>query len=117
MTESVDKILQVSIQMKATEQKFPVVLFLIIFALYMMVLAFEFMNEVQESDPSSESYWVEFSRGCAKFQTLILSGSLAEILSVTTDANEDSWSMLSFAGVILWRGDPNFRYSKRKRRM
>ena len=41
--------------MKAAEQYFPVVLFII---LYKVVLTFESVDEILKCDPSSESYWV-----------------------------------------------------------
>jgi len=43
----------VTIPMKATEQFFPVVLFIM---LYKVVLTFEFVNEIQKCDYSNESY-------------------------------------------------------------
>ena len=43
----------VTIQMKATEQYFPVVLFIM---LYKVVLSFESVNEILNSDHSNESY-------------------------------------------------------------
>ena len=42
-----------TIQMKATEQYFPVVLFIM---LYEMVLAFESVDEILKCDHSNESY-------------------------------------------------------------
>ena len=39
--------------MKATEQFFPVVLFIM---LYMLILTFEFVNEILKCDHSNESY-------------------------------------------------------------
>jgi len=44
----------VTIQMKATEQYFPVVLFII---LYKLVLTSESVNEILKCDHSDESYW------------------------------------------------------------
>ena len=44
----------VTIQMKATEQYFPVVLFIM---LYKMVLTFESVDEILKCDHSNESYW------------------------------------------------------------
>ena len=44
---------RVTIQMKAAEQYFPVVLFLM---LYKVVLTFESVNETLRCDQSSESY-------------------------------------------------------------
>ena len=43
----------VTIQTKATEQYFPVVLFIV---LYKMVLTFEFVDEILKCDHSNESY-------------------------------------------------------------
>ena len=50
----------VNIQMKATEQYFPVVLFIM---LYTVVLTFESVNEILWCDHSNESYWTVLSRG------------------------------------------------------
>ena len=44
--------------MKATEQYFPVVLFIM---LYKVVLTFESADEILKCDHSNESYWVELS--------------------------------------------------------
>ena len=44
---SVDRILKCDIQMKATEQYFPVVLFIM---LYKVVLTFEFVDEILKCD-------------------------------------------------------------------
>ena len=54
------KSLSVTIQMKATEQYFPVVLFIM---LYKMVLTFESVDEILKCDHSSESYWAVLSCG------------------------------------------------------
>ena len=43
----------VTIQMKATEQYFPVVLFIM---LYKVVLSFESVDEIQKCDHSNENY-------------------------------------------------------------
>ena len=54
MFESVEEILYgVTIQMKATEQYFPVVLFVM---LYKVVLTFESVDEILKCDHSNESY-------------------------------------------------------------
>ena len=47
------KSLSVTIQMKATEQYFPLVLFIM---LYKVVLTFETVDEVLKCDHSNESY-------------------------------------------------------------
>ena len=50
----------VTIQMKATEQYFPVVLFVM---LYKVVLTFESVDEILKCYHSNESYWAVFSSG------------------------------------------------------
>ena len=48
-----NKSCSVNIQMKATEQHFPVVLFI---KLYNVVLTFEYVDEILKCDHSNESY-------------------------------------------------------------
>ena len=63
--ESEDEILQsVTIQMKPTEQYFPVVLFIM---LYKVVLTFESVDEILKCDHSNESYWEALSHGTTVF--------------------------------------------------
>ena len=50
----------VTIQMKATEQYFPVVLFIM---LHKVILTFESVNEIVKCDHSNKSYWAILSRG------------------------------------------------------
>ena len=50
----------VNIQMKATEQYFPVVLFIM---LCNVVMTFESVDEILWCDYSNESYWTVLSRG------------------------------------------------------
>ena len=52
------EILSVTIQMKATKQYFPVVLFI---TLYKVFLTFESVNEILKWDHSNESYWAVLS--------------------------------------------------------
>jgi len=52
------KSLSVTIQMKATEQYFPVVQFIM---LYKVVLTFESVDEILKCDHSNESYWAVLS--------------------------------------------------------
>ena len=54
------KSLSVTIQMKATEQYFPVVLFIM---LYKVVLTFESVDEILKCDHSNEGYWTVLSYG------------------------------------------------------
>ena len=49
-----------TIQMKATEQYFSVVLFIM---LYKVVLTFESVDEIPKCDHSNESYWAVISCG------------------------------------------------------
>ena len=49
-----------NMQMKATEQCFPVVLFI---NLYKVVLTFETVEEILKCDHSDESYWAVLSCG------------------------------------------------------
>ena len=51
--ESVDEILKQTIQMKAAEQYFPVVLFIM---LYKVALTFESVDEIQKCGHLNESY-------------------------------------------------------------
>ena len=51
--ESVDEIQSVTTQMKATEQYFPVVLFIM---LYKVALTFESVDEILKCDHSNERY-------------------------------------------------------------
>ena len=50
----------VTIQMKATEQYFPVVLFIM---LYKVVQTFESVDEILKCNYSNESYWAVLSCG------------------------------------------------------
>ena len=54
------KLLSVTTEMKATEQYFPVVLFIM---LYKVVLTFESVDEILWYDHSNESYWAVISCG------------------------------------------------------
>ena len=50
--------------MKATEQYFHVVLFIM---LYKVVLTFEYVDEILKCDLSNESYWVALSCGTVHY--------------------------------------------------
>ena len=54
------KPLSVSLQMKSTEEYFPIVLFIM---LYKVVLTFESVDEILKCGHSDESYWAVLSRG------------------------------------------------------
>ena len=59
----------VTIQMKATEQYFPVVLFIM---LYKVILTVESVDEILWCDHSNESHRAVFSRGAISFSVLEL---------------------------------------------
>ena len=56
----VDESWYVAIQMKATKQYFPVVLFIM---LYKVVLTFDSVDEILKCDHLNESYWAILSCG------------------------------------------------------
>ena len=58
------KSLSVTIQMKATEPYFPVVLFIM---LYKVILTFESVDEILKCDHSNESYWAVLSCGSVHY--------------------------------------------------
>ena len=58
------KSLSMTIQMKATKQYFPVVLFIM---LYKVVLTFNSVNEILKYDHSNESYWAVLSCGAVYY--------------------------------------------------
>ena len=62
--ESVEKILGVTTQMKATEQYFSVVLFIM---LYKVVLTFESLDKILWCDHLNESYRAVFSCGTVHY--------------------------------------------------
>ena len=85
--------------MKATEQYFPVVLFIM---LYKVVLTFESVDEILKCDHSNESYWavlpvVLFIMLYKVVQTF---KSVDEILRCN-HSNESYWAVLS-RGIFLW---------------
>ena len=53
-----------TIQMKATKQYFPVVLFIM---LYKVALTFESVDEILWCDHSNESYWTVLSSGMVNY--------------------------------------------------
>ena len=55
-----DEILKCTIQMKASKQYFPVVLFIM---MYKVVLTFESVDEMLWCDHSNDSYWAVLSCG------------------------------------------------------
>ena len=62
--ESVDEILKCDHSNEATEQNFPVVLFIM---LYKVVLTLESVDEILKCDHSNESYWAVLSCGAVYY--------------------------------------------------
>ena len=87
--------------MKATEQYFPVVLFIM---LYKVVLTFESVDEILKCDHSNESYWAVLSFGavCYSFvmlyKVVLTFESVDEILKCG-HSNESYWAVLSCGTV------------------
>ena len=83
--------------MKAIEQCFPVVLFIM---LYKVVLTFESVDEILKCDHSNKSHWAELSCGavyyvvqcCLPFQPVV------EILK-SDHSNESYWAVLPCGAV------------------
>ena len=71
------KSLSVTIQMKATEQYFPVILFIM---LYKVVLTFESVDEILKRDHSNESY------------SAVL--SCCTVYTVPSGSNDEGWPLL-----------------------
>ena len=65
---SLGGILSETVQMKSTEQYFPVVLFTM---LYKVVLTFESVDEIPKCDHSNESYWAVLFNGAVCFRILL----------------------------------------------
>ena len=95
------KSLSVTIQMKANEQYFPVVLFVM---LYKVVLTFESVDAILKCDHSNESYWAVLSCGAVHYAVQNSShfclGLWMNSLSVTiqTNGGQGTWRSRS----IFW---------------
>ena len=97
----------VTIQMKATEQYFPVVLFIM---LYKVVLTFESVDEILKCDHSNESYWVVLSCGTVYYAEQ--GGSNFSVCGWNpqcNQSNESYWAVLS-CGTVYYavQGGSNF---------
>ena len=71
--------------MKATEQYFPVVMFIM---LYKVVLTFDFVDEILTCDHSNESYRVVLSCGAVYYAVVLTCGYVYEILIGFDNLNE-----------------------------
>ena len=87
----------VTIQMKATEQYFPVVLFVM---LYKAVLTFKSVDEILKCEHSNESYWAVLSCGTVYYaiQVVLTFKPVDEILRCD-HSNESYWAVLSCGTV------------------
>ena len=83
--------------MKATEQYFPVVLFIM---LYKVVLTYESVDDILKCDHSNESYWAVLSCGAVYYAVQGGSNfeSVDEILKCD-HSNESYWAVLSCGAV------------------
>ena len=80
----------VTIQMKATEQYFPVVLFIM---LYMVILTFESVDEILKCDHSNESYWAVLS--CGTVYNAVQGGSNFWVCGWNPKVWPFKWTLLS----------------------
>jgi len=80
----------VTIQMKATEQCFPVVLFIM---LYKVVLNFESVDEILKCDHSNESYWAVLSCGAVYYVVQV--GSFFSVSGGNPKMWRVKWKLLS----------------------
>ena len=87
-----------AIQMKATEQYFPVVLFII---LYKVVLTFESLDEILWCDHSNEGYWVVLSWSTVKNAVPGSFESVDEILRC--DHSNETSSEALLQGTIYFK--------------
>ena len=85
----------VTIQMKATEQYFLVVLFIM---LYKVVLTFESVDEILKCDHSNESYWAVLS--CGTVYYAVQGGSNFWVCGWNPMMWPFKWKLLS--STFLW---------------
>ena len=85
--------LSVTIQMKATEQYFPVVLFM----LYKVILSFESVDEILMCDHWNESYWAVLSCGAVY---AVQNDSIFWVSGWNPDVWPFKWKLLS--STFLW---------------
>ena len=83
--------------MKATEQYFPVVLFIM---LYSVVLTFESVDEILKCDHSNESYWAVLS--CGTVYYAVQGGSNFWVCGWNPKVWPFKWKLLSNFPVLLF---------------
>ena len=88
--------------MKATEQYFPVVLFIM---LYKVALTFESLDEIIKCDNSSESYWAVLSCGTVYYAVqMVLTLSLwtkSQSVTIQMKATEQYFPVVLF--IMLYK--------------
>ena len=89
------KSLRVTIQMKATKQYFPVVLFIM---LYKVILTFESVDEILKCNHSNESYWAVLSCGAVYYA--VQGGSNFWVCGWNPKVWPFKWKLLS--NTFLW---------------
>ena len=87
----------VTIEMKATEQYFRVVLFIM---LYKVVLTFESVDEILQCDHSNESYWAVLS--CSAFYYAVQGGSNFWVCGCNPKMWPFRWKLLLVSSHVLW---------------
>ena len=98
--ESLGGILSETVQMKSTEQYFPVVLFTM---LYKVVLTFESVDEILKCDHSNESYWADFPVVLfIMLYKVVLTFESVDEIPKCDDSNESYWAVL-FNGAVCFR--------------
>ena len=92
--------------MKATEQYFPVVLFIM---LYKVVLIFRRVDEILWCDHSNESYWSVLSCGTVYYMyKVVLSFRRVDEILWCDHSNESYWAVLSCSVYCAVQDGPNF---------
>ena len=89
----------VTIQMQATEQYFPVVLFIM---LHKVVLVFEFVDEILKCDHWKESYWAELSVSCGTVYCAAQGGSNFWVCGWNLKVWPFKRELLSWTFGFLW---------------
>ena len=86
-----------TVQMKATEQYFPVVLFIMLYKV--IILIFESVDEILKCDHSNESYWAV--RSCGAVYYAVQGGSIIWDCEKCDHSNESYWTVRTFPWYSL----------------
>lgn len=93
------------IQMKATRQSFPVILFIMLFK---VVLTFEFLDEMLMVDPSNKSYQAALSFSAVYYAVQRRSKSMWNLLNSQIKATEHSFPVILF--IMLFKVVLTFKF-------